>query len=122
LFTSSPPLASEELAVLVLTGQLPESALTAQGSEAAVQTVAVYLGRDLLTRWLGVEGESEDPLSERIEFYRGADVSQTGIESTEFIFRLTPNPKGKRRILYLRAEQDIHEHVNFGLKVLFRFR
>lgn len=122
LFSSSPPLASEELAVLVLTGQLPETALSARGSEAAVETVAVYLGRDIMTRWLGIEGESEDPISERFEFYRGAEVSQTGIESTEFIFRLTPNPKGKSRILFLRAEEDVYEHVNFGVKLLFRFR
>ncbi|HUR28617.1 MAG TPA: translocation/assembly module TamB domain-containing protein [Planctomycetota bacterium] len=122
LFTSSPPLASEELAVLVLTGQFPESALSATGGEAAAQTVVVYLGRDLLTRWLGVEGDSEDPISERLEFYRGAEVGRTGIESTEFIFRLTPNPKGKSTILYLRAEKDIYERVNYGVKFLFRFR
>jgi len=122
LFTSSPPLSSEELAVLVLTGQLPESALSAQGGGAAAQTVAVYLGRDLLTRWLGVEEGNEDPISERLEFYRGAEVSQTGIESTEFIFRLTPNPKGKSKILFLRAEKDIYERVNFGVKLLFRFQ
>lgn len=121
-FSSSPPLASEDLAVLVLTGQLPESALTNRGGEAAAQTVAVYLGRDLLTRWLGAESDGEDPLAERIEFTQGAEVSQTGNESTEVVFRLTPMPRGKSRLVYLRAEKDVHEKINFGVKFLFRFQ
>lgn len=121
-FSSSPPLASEDLAVLVLTGQLPESALTNRGGEAAAQTVAVYLGRDLLTRWLGAESDGEDPLAERIEFTQGAEVSQTGNESTEVVFRLTPRPRGKSRLVYLRAEKDVHEKINFGVKFLFRFQ
>ena len=125
LFSSTPPLSREELAILVLTGQLPESALSSQGSGAAMQTVAVFLGQDILGRWLGVdalEEGSEDPITERMEFSQGAEVSQAGIESSEFIFRLTPNPKGKPRIFYLRAEKDVFEKINFGVKLLFRFQ
>ncbi len=125
LFSSTPPLSREELAILVLTGQLPESALSTQGSAAAMQTVAVFLGQDILSRWLGgddLAGGSEDPITERMEFYQGAEVSQAGIESSEFIFRLTPNPRGKSRILYLRAEKDVFEKINFGVKLLFRFQ
>lgn len=125
LFSSTPPLSREELAILVLTGQLPESALSAQGSTAAMQTVAVFLGQDILSRWLGIdalEEGSEDPITERMEYFQGAEVSQAGIESSEFVFRLTPNPRGKPRIFYLRAEKDVFEKINFGVKLLFRFQ
>jgi autotransporter translocation and assembly factor TamB len=121
-FSSSPPLASEEIAILVITGQLPESALTSSGSTDAAQTMATYLGRDLLTRWLGSDDDTEDPFSERLEFYQGVEVSQAGIESAEVVFRLTPRPRGKSRLLYLRAERDIYERINFGVKLVFRFQ
>jgi hypothetical protein len=71
---------------------------------------------------LGSDDDTEDPFSERLEFYQGVEVSQAGIESAEVVFRLTPRPRGKSRLLYLRAERDIYERINFGVKLVFRFQ
>jgi translocation and assembly module TamB len=120
VLSSVPPLSNEELAVLVLTGQPPRSTLTGKGGEEAAQTVAVYLGKDVVTRWFGSSDDGGESFLDRLEWRHGADVSKSGVESTEFSMRLTPDRRD--RMIYVRAEQDVYERINFGIRFLFRVR
>ncbi len=117
--SSTPPLSSSDLLVLVLTGRPPASTASATGAQAA-QSVAVYLGQDLLSRWISRDDDSE-PLMDRIEWQQGREVTKSGGQTTEVAVRLTSDDPGKRRILYLQGEKDIYDRINYGVKVLFRF-
>lgn len=118
VLSSVPPLSSEELAVLVLTGQPPRSALSAAGSEEAAQTMAVYLGRDVVSRWFGGGDDDSESWFDRLEWRTGADVSKSGSETTQVSVRLTPDRR--KRVVYMNAEKDVYEKINFGIKILFR--
>jgi translocation-and-assembly-module (TAM) inner membrane subunit TamB-like protein len=121
LLTSVPPLSHEELVVLVLTGQLPEQALSQKGGEQAAETVAVFVGQDLITSWFGRGSEDGDEaLLERLEVQRGTDVSKAGVETTQVSLRLSGDERRTRRVIYLGAEKDVYERINFGVKFLFR--
>jgi autotransporter translocation and assembly factor TamB len=120
-FSSVPPLSEEQLRVLVLTGQTPEQALSAQGGQVAARNVAVFLGRDLISSWFGSDKVDEGVLS-RIEIKTAKEVSRTGVEASEVTFRMSGNPQRVGRSLYLRAESDIYERINFGLRILFRLK
>ena len=65
-------------------------------------------------------GDDDDLESwfDRLEWRTGADVSKSGSESTQVSVRLTPDRR--QRVLYLRAEKDVYEKINFGFKILFR--
>jgi autotransporter translocation and assembly factor TamB len=117
--TSSPPLTEEALLMLVLTGKPPESEWGAAGTNEAMQNVAVFIGKDLLQGWFGgtYEGES---LLDRIEWRSGVDVTQTGGETSEVSIRLRGTRSGTGRAIWLRAEQDVYDRNNLGLRFVFR--
>ncbi|MCC6405564.1 MAG: translocation/assembly module TamB domain-containing protein [Planctomycetes bacterium] len=119
VLSSSPPMSQSDLIVLLLTGRPPASSLSAT-SERAAQTVAVYLGQDVLSRWLGGDEEGES-LVERIEWLQGQELTKSGGQTTQVSLRLTSDEGDARRIVYLRGEKDVYDRVNFGVKLLFRF-
>jgi hypothetical protein len=122
LLTSNPPLPDDELLLLFLTGQLPTGTASERGLGAA-ETVAVYLAEDALTRWLaGPDLEDEEGLLDRLDVDVGAQVSDTGAPTAEVRFYVTSQADRPGRAVYLAAERDVHDFVNYGFGVVFRFR
>lgn len=120
--SSVPPLSSEDILLLLLTGRMPGSALDRDQSADAAQTVIVFLGRDLLTRLLSGDGESTETLLERIELQTGADVTQTGGSTAQVRVRVAGAAQGEGRAVYLRGERDIYDRYNYGLRLVLRLR
>lgn len=123
LLSSTPPLPNDELLLLVLTGQPPTSTADGLGERRAAESVALYLARDFLVRWMGKGSQQSDSSwLDRFELVRGRDVSETGVETTEVSFRLEKGMLHNSDVLYLVAEQDTFEDYNFGLRLVFRFQ
>src|SRR5207249_620135 len=82
-FSSTPPLSSEQIVLVLTAGQVPkgESALS---SQQKAQTVAVFIGRDLLAK-LGIGGEGEDRLTIR----SGEEISEQGRPTYNVEYKLT---------------------------------
>lgn len=117
--SSSPPLSDEDLLLLVLTGKVPTSPWGDGGSQGAVENVAFFIGKDILQGWFESDSEGES-LLDRIDYRTGQDVSATGNKTTEVSFRLSGPQSGRGRTVLLRAEQDIYDHDNIGLRVVLR--
>ena len=117
---STPPLATDDLWLLVLTGKLPAARGEEQNS-AAMEALAVFLARDALVRWLGDEDTSEN-LLERFEIDVGAKTSESGQPTGRVLFYLRPQSRRSGRATYLSAEVDEHDRVNYALGIVFRPR
>lgn len=117
--SSTPPLSERELLLLVLAGRRPASS----GGAGAQRTVALFLAKDFLTRWLSSEStDSDESLLERFELVTGRDVTRRGVETVEASFRLADGVLADRDALYLVAERDVYDEFNYGLRLVFRFR
>jgi TamB, inner membrane protein subunit of TAM complex len=118
--TSTPPLSSEDVLLLLLTGQPPEGTRATQAS-GAPQPTAVYLGQDLLARWTSeTSGEDDDPL-DKFELNYAENVTTRGSTALQVSYRLAGDAEGVGRAIYLDAEKDPYDAVNFGLRWRFRF-
>jgi len=116
--TSTPPLATDDLWVLILTGQLPTERWRDR-SAAAMESLAVFLARDQFVRWFS--GDSEG-LLDRFELEVGARTTQSGQPTGRVLFYLKPRRADSRRATYLSAEVDQYEDVNYALGIVFRPR
>lgn len=127
LLSSTPPLSQETLLVLMLTGQLQESATNTDNASTA-STVAVYIAKDTVARWFSDNGPiNEDSVFERLELFYGEDVSQDGTETFDVAFRLSnkeglPPERRNFRHWYMTAQRDRFEDYNYGLRIVFRLR
>jgi translocation and assembly module TamB len=83
-FTSTPPLGSEQILLMVTAGQLPAGEFTMTTQQRA-QTVAVFLGRDLLARF-GLEDQAE----ERLIIRSGEEITEQGRPTYVVEFKMTP--------------------------------
>jgi translocation and assembly module TamB len=125
--SSTPPLSQETLLVLLLTGQLQQSA-SEMNSRATATTIAVYIAQDTIGRWFAGDGPvDEDSIFERLELLYGEDVSQNGTETFDVAFRLTareglPKELKNRRHWFLTAQRDRYEDYNYGLRIVLRLR
>jgi hypothetical protein len=116
--SSMPPLSSEDILLLLLTGRAPGAALAGDDAVDAAETVIVYLGKDLLSRLF----EGEGSMMERVEFQTGADVTQNGGSTAQVRIRVHGKAEGEGRAIYLRGERDIYERINFGARFVMRLR
>lgn len=121
LVTTVPPLPERDALLLLVTGQLPESALTGSGGVQAAQMLAVFLAQDIGSQFFGASTEGEDSMLDRFETFVGRDVSKGGLETVEIQFRLLEDWLVDGDRLYLTAERDEYEDVNGGIRLLFRF-
>ncbi len=122
LLSSTPPLPDDDLLVLVLAGQLPGSSASKTG-RAATQSVAVYLAKDYLSRWLsGADAEDEASWIERFDFQIGRDITRSGGESMEASFLFSEDNLETGDALFLTAESDQYDFINFGVRLVFRFQ
>ncbi len=84
-FISTPPLSSEQVLLMVVSGELPQRTFSLSAQQRA-QTFGVFAGRSLLTQF-GL-GEST---ADRLTIRSGEYLSQTGQPSYSVRYRLDPN-------------------------------
>lgn len=82
-FSSSPPLGSEQIVLMLTTGQMPRGAGIATTGQQRAQTVALFVGKNLLTE-LGVGNEDE----ERLTIRSGEQITETGRPTYEAEYKL----------------------------------
>lgn len=105
LFTSTPPLSSEEILLMLTAGELPEREIEFTGQQRATR-LAMYLGQNLLYGLTGDEAQSE-----RLLIEGGRNISRQGRETYQIEYIL-------RERLSIQAEYDEFDEVNVG----FRYR
>jgi translocation and assembly module TamB len=102
-FSSSPPLSSEQILLMVTAGEIPRSDYTLTPQQKA-QTVALFLGKDLLAK-LGIGGQGD----ERLNFTSGEEISESGRPTYNLEYKLT-------RKWSVVGEYDRFNAFNAGLK------
>ena len=104
LFTSTPPLSSEDILLMLTAGELPNQEIT-YSAEARAGRLFTYLGREVATRFFGNEmGE------ERIVINSGENIARSGGTTYSIEYRLTPRWS-------LVGEYDEYNALNAGLKL-----
>jgi translocation and assembly module TamB len=120
--SSVPPLTNEELILLLVAGQPPNSE-DDQGAQRQSMNVAVFLGKDLIARWFGSDSaEAEESIVDRFEVHIGRAVTRSGEETIDAQFRIADDVLRDGDKLYLTGEKDIFDFYNAGLKIVFRFK
>jgi translocation and assembly module TamB len=102
-FSSTPPLSSEQLVLMVTAGELPKTGYTLTPGQRA-QTMALFLGKDLLSK-LGFGDQSED----RLSFTSGQEFSESGKPTYNLEYKLTDRWS-------LVGEYDRFNAYNAGVK------
>jgi translocation and assembly module TamB len=102
-FSSTPPLSSEQLVLMVTAGELPKTGYTLSPQQRA-QTAALFVGKDLLAK-LGF-GDSGEP---RLTITSGAEISEEGKPTYNIEYKLTDR-------WALEGEYDRFNAYNAGLK------
>jgi translocation and assembly module TamB len=105
-FSSTPPLGSEQILLLLTAGEIPGGEYTMTPEQRA-QTLAMFLGKELLAK-LGIGGSSEPRLIVR----SGEEISETGKPTYRVEFKLTDDWS-------LVAEYDRFGDYNAGAKWRF---
>ena len=82
-FSSTPPLSSDQILLLVTAGEMPQAQQSISSRQRA-QSVAFFLGRDLLSR-LGYGDTGEERLTVR----SGADLSEAGRPTYDLEYKLS---------------------------------
>jgi translocation and assembly module TamB len=102
-FSSTPPLSSEQILLLVTAGKLPSGEYNLSAQQRA-QTVGLFLGRDLLTR-LGFGDETE----QRLTIQSGEEISEQGRPTYHVEIKITDK-------WYVFGEYDRFGDYNGGVK------
>jgi translocation and assembly module TamB len=102
-FTSNPALSSEQILLMITAGQLPQGSFTLTPQQRA-QTVALFLGRDLLSK-LGLGDQSQ----ERLTISSGEEISVQNRPTYHVEYKLTPRWS-------LTGEYDRFGDFNAGFK------
>jgi len=102
-FSSTPPLTSEQILLMVTAGEMPQGTFSLSAQQRA-QTVALFLGRDLLTK-LGI-GQGTD---QRLSVRTGEEISEQGRPTYNVEYKLTDRWS-------LTGEYDRFGDFNAGLK------
>ena len=102
-FTSTPPLSSQQILLMVTAGQLPRGQ-NSLSSQQKAETAALFLGRDVLSK-IGIGGEAE----QRITIRAGQDVSEQGRSTYDVEIKLTDDWS-------VEGEYDRFGDFNAGVK------
>lgn len=102
-FTSTPPLASEQILLMVTAGELPRGELTLTSQQKA-QTMAMFLGRDLLAK-LGFGDQTE----QRLTVHSNEEISEVGRSTYDVEYKLSKRWS-------VEGEYDRFGDFNAGLK------
>jgi translocation and assembly module TamB len=102
-FSSTPPLTSERILLMLAAGEVPSDE-TSFSHERKMGGFALYLGNDIIARWLGNE-ETADRLTIR----SGEDISQEGNSTYYIEYKLTDDWS-------VIGQYDRFSALNAGLK------
>lgn len=83
LFSSTPPLTSEEILLMLTAGELPRKEHTFS-AQAKAGRLATFLGKDLVTRFMGSDG-----VGERLTINTGENISEDGKLTYSVEYKLT---------------------------------
>jgi translocation and assembly module TamB len=83
-FTSTPPLSSGQILLMVTAGELPQGTYNLTPQQKA-QTMGMFLGQDLLTK-LGLAGQGQP----RLIVHSGEEITEQGKPTYNVEIRLTP--------------------------------
>jgi translocation and assembly module TamB len=121
--SSVPPLPDEELLMLLLTGKPPKNSGSRASGMKQGLNVAVFLGRDLISRLFGGDAdEATDSMLDRFDIEVGRAITQRGEDTIHSQFRLADDVLVEGDGLYLTGERDYFDYYNGGIKLVFRFR
>jgi autotransporter translocation and assembly factor TamB len=121
--SSIPPLPNEELLMLLLTGQPPKNGSVRSNSSRQGLNVAVFLGRDLISRLFGSESdEINESILDRFDVQVGRAVTRQGEDTIDSQFRIADDFLMEGDSLYLTGERDVFDFYNGGIKLVIRFR
>jgi translocation and assembly module TamB len=121
--SSVPPLSNEELIMLLLSGQPPKSDQRRLSGGNRGANAAVFLGRDMLSRFSDNESENVgDLILDRFDIEVGRQITRRGEETINAKFLLADDIFLKGDSLYLTGEKDVFDYYNGGLRIVFRFR
>jgi translocation and assembly module TamB len=113
LLSSDPPLASDELVVLVTTGSRPDALKSTSGVSSVL---GAYLAQELADWIFGSEStEAKESFIDRFTIETGTEISRSGTESAVVEFRVMD-------AFYLQGERDVYEDLNMGVVYRVRFR
>ncbi|MCP5021646.1 MAG: hypothetical protein GY930_07695 [bacterium] len=115
---STPQKPDYDLLILLLTGELPQG----RDWTRTTESLSLYLAKDVLRRWLGSEASDGESVLDRLEFTTGREVSDSGLGTLEAMFRLKGDVSGRGKALWITAERDRYEDINFGLRFILRPR
>lgn len=82
-FTSTPPLSSEQILLMVTAGQLPQGTFNLTSQQRA-ETLALFLGRDLLAK-LGIGDQGQ----QRLILHSGEEISEQGKPTYRVEYKLS---------------------------------
>ena len=102
-FSSTPPLTSEQVLLMLAAGELPREELSFS-REKRVGNFALYLGKDVIARWLGNEDSAD-----RLTIRSGEDISQEGKTTYYLEYKLDEDWS-------VVGEYDRFNALNAGLK------
>jgi translocation and assembly module TamB len=102
-FTSNPSLSSEQILLMITAGQLPQGSYTLSPQQRA-QTMALFLGRDLLSK-LGLGDQTQ----ERLTIRSGEEISEQGRPTYHVEYRFAQH-------WFIVGEYDRFGDYNAGFK------
>ncbi len=102
-FSSTPPLTSEQILLMLAAGELPRDEMNFS-REKKVGNFALYLGNDIIARFLGAENSAD-----RLTIRSGEDISREGTSTYHVEYKLTADWS-------VVGEYDRFSAMNAGLK------
>jgi autotransporter translocation and assembly factor TamB len=121
--SSIPPLPGDELLLLLLTGQPPKNSAAQSNSNRQGLNIAVFLGKDLISRWSGDDSnEAIESILDRFDVDVGRAITQQGEDTIHSQFRVADGILTPGDSLYITGERDVFDYYNGGIKFVFRFR
>jgi translocation and assembly module TamB len=103
VFSSSPPLSSEQVLLMVMAGETPRTDISYSGGERATR-IGRYLGASLLSDFFGDRSSAE-----RLTITSGENVTERGKETYNVEYKLTENWS-------VVGERDEFDDYNAGFK------
>jgi autotransporter translocation and assembly factor TamB len=121
--SSIPPLPEQDLLMLLLAGQPPKTSNARSNATRQGLNVAVFLGRDLLSRLSDDDSdEGFESILDRFDVEVGRAITRRGEDTINSQFRVADDVLVGGDSLYITGERDYFDYYNGGIKLVFRFR
>jgi translocation and assembly module TamB len=119
--TSTPPLSSEDIVLILLAGR-PPTGFAEGGAIEATQNVAIFLANDFASAWLGGSDQGGESFLQRVEVISGREISRNGVPTLEIRLRVSEDYLLDESRTYLSYERDVYEDQNLGVRFAVRLR